>query len=125
MLGERAQVRSDWVASELLVSSAVLAEAWRCSTQDLDEAEAQGEIFCILVGAGRFYPRDFTRLDAVAVKAVCQRLQGTDAVAKFVFWSKCHGLLDGLTIADAIAAGNLPTAARLAKDWSGERGLPR
>lgn len=123
LLGQGESVRTGWVRDGLLVSSVVLAEAWGRSRQALEYAAKRGELFSIKVGKNRFYPTVFTRLEAEAVKAVCLKLKGEDAVAKFVFWGKKHGGLGGLTPSEAISVGQLDNVVRLAEAWSAERGL--
>lgn len=123
LLGQGESVRTGWVRDGLLVSSVVLAEAWGRSRQALEYAAKRGELFSIKVGKNRFYPTVFARLEAEAVKAVCLKLKGEDAVAKFVFWGKKHGGLGGLTPSEAISVGQLDNVVRLAEAWSAERGL--
>lgn len=123
LLQEGKRVREEWVHDGLLVSSTALSAAWGCSHQGLSQAAKRGDMFAVKVGKNLYFPSVFKSLDADAVKAVCSQLKGDDSVAKFIFWNKTHGGLDGLAPADAIKARQCDKVVRLAQAWSTERGL--
>lgn len=116
-------VHREWVRNGLLVSSVTLAKAWGRSRQALDQAAKRGEIFYIKVGKNKHYPEVFVHLGAHEVKTVCLQLKGEDGGAKFVIWNQIHSVLGGITISEAIAAGQVAKVTHLAEAWSVERGL--
>lgn len=124
LLRQGEAVRAGWVADGQLVSSTRLASAWGRTRQALDHAVKRGELFSLKIGKNLYYPAAFLTLEADAVKTVCLALRGDDASGKFVFWTQEHGGLDGRTVAQAIAAGELAAVVRLAVAWSAERGFP-
>lgn len=123
LVGAGESVRQTWVDDGLLVPSSELAAAWRRSPQALSQACARGELFSLKVKRNRYYPEVFQNLPADAAGSVCKQLRGDDEAAKFIFWNRAHGSLDGLTPADAIRAGKLEKVVQLATAWSQERGL--
>jgi hypothetical protein len=116
-------VRLAWVQDGLLIPSRQLAQAWGRTPQALSLADRHGKFLSLKVKGDRYYPAVFMTLEAEVVKDVCSRLKGEDAVGKFIFWSKPHGSLGGLTAADAIKAGKGEKVVQLADAWSAERGL--
>lgn len=125
LLRQGEEIRLRWVTDGLLVTPTTLAETWGCTHQAIDDAWRCGDIFSIEVGEHRYYPAVFARLDADAVKGVCQALQGDDVVAKFVFWNKAHDELGGLTLVEALLSGRPDQVRGVAEEWSLERGLTR
>lgn len=117
--------RRQWVTDGLLVSPMSLAEAWGCTQQALDDARRRGEVFSIEIGGHHYYPAVFARLEAEAVKGVCQALKGDDVAAKFVFWHRAHGGLGGLTLVEALSLGRTDKVRCLAEAWSAEFGVTR
>lgn len=116
-------VRLAWVQDGLLIPSRQLAQAWGRTPQALSLADRHGKLLSLKVKGDRYYPAVFLTLEAEVVKDICSRLKGEDAVGKFMFWSKPHGSLGGLTAADAIRAGKGEKVVQLAEAWSAERGL--
>nr|WP_161493365.1 HAD domain-containing protein [Zoogloea sp. LCSB751] len=123
LLRQGEEIRLQWVTDGVLMTPAMLAEAWGSTQQAIDDARRRGDVFSIEVGEHRYYPAVFARLPAEAVKYVCQALQGDDVVAKFVFWNKAHGVLGGLTLVEALSSGRHDQVRCVAEAWSAERGV--
>ena len=75
------------------------------------------------LGKNKYYPTVFMQLDADAVKQINLALKGHDDTAKFVFWSRKHGVLNKRTVAEALDEGHLVRVVELARGWSEERGF--
>jgi len=108
-------VKAGWIEDGLLVGSTVLAEAWGCSRQALEQACERGELFNLKIGNRRYYPSSFLGLSAEDVGEVCALLQALEPTAKFIFWERKQGMLGGHSIAEAIIQGRTADAVRAAE----------
>lgn len=93
-----------------------------CARRPADQARARGEVFGVRVKNAYHYPAGFAQLPTEDVKKVNRQLDGGDAAAKFIFWTRPHGGAGGKTIAALIAEGQVARAIELAQGWSAEHG---
>lgn len=108
-------VKAGWIEDGLLVGSTVLAEAWGCSRQALEQACERGELFNLKIGNRRYYPASFLGLSAEDVGEVCTLLQGLEPTAKFIFWERKQGMLGGHSLAEVLVQGRTADAVRAAE----------
>lgn len=121
-----AEVKRNWIAAGLLARGPALGDAWGDpSLQTLEQAEASGELFSLVVNGAHWYPAAFTKLPAATVGVLCQALEGVDPVSKVIFWTRPHGALGAKTLEQAVEAGQLARALQITEAFAAEyRGQP-
>jgi predicted XRE-type DNA-binding protein len=108
-------VKAAWIQDGLIIGCEQLAMAWSCSPQAVELACERGELCNLNFRGHNWYPADAASVSAADVGQVTAALQPLDAVSQVIFWARRHGILGGLTVAQAIAAGNLAGVLRMAR----------
>jgi len=112
--------KADWIREGLLIGSTELAVAWGCSRQALEQACVRNELFNLKIGNRRWYPASMLTLAASDVAAICLLWGGLPPVAKFIGWQARHASLGGVDLPQAVEAGRLDDALRVAAAFADE-----
>ncbi|MCK9687322.1 hypothetical protein [Scleromatobacter humisilvae] len=113
-------VKDSWVRDGLLIGGAQLSEAWNCSSQRLEQARDRDDLVSLKFRGLHWYPAPMAVVSADDVSQVSAALRGVDAISQFIFWSRNHGSIGGLTVAQAIVDGRLRDVVRLAQSLASE-----
>jgi hypothetical protein len=116
-----AAARVDWARSGEVVPARLLAERWGLSPQGLESATERGELFVVVIGRRRHYPKEFLEVSGEEVSAVSSALGRLSPEEKLIFWKRPHGALAGKTVVDALKSTTgprLPLVVQLARSWA-------
>lgn len=112
-------IKSDWIANGVLVGSTALRNAWGGRTrQSLDQARNRGELVGLKISGRLWYPSAFLSLPADFVKTICGIQLRVDPVTQVIFWTRKHGALGGMTIAQAFVSNQIQRAIQLAEAFA-------
>lgn len=113
-------VRHQWALDGTLLSPEVFAARRGVVAVELSQLEAGGQLFSLEVGGARWYPAELLRMSPNDEAALCAAMRELRPTEKLIFLMRDHGALGGMTVAHAIAAGDINRVLDLAAEWRAE-----
>jgi uncharacterized protein (DUF433 family) len=106
-----------------LVPLEALATAWRTTPESLTELEQARELGSLDIDGQPYFAAQMLEVDQASARRICTALWPLSGGHAFIFWTRKHGALRGMTVAQALHDGiPLERIIELADDLRQERG---
>lgn len=80
-----------------------------------------GRLFSMIVDGKPYYVAELLKFEPTAAAALCTALGIEGPASKLIFFLRKHGMLDGMTVAQAVEVGGMREALTAAEAWHERR----